>query len=218
LLDLRKAQGLTKTGQEARSVMARWECRDKHCPNFTKTCALVNDTHFKLLPTQIGKWAELIHTGEASVDQLPLQLKPIPLNRGTSKSVKTPDEAVHTVNYNTYYYGGPGPTVQSQLSGCGYQNYANFQIPSSPVPFHNDPKDDITEYVAWLSSFCKGQAAELQAAGQKLKEQVVSLATVRNMGDEKWERLKIPLGVGWTLTEKVKDFLRWKKEQVVELE
>jgi len=165
----------------------------------------------------LGKWADLITRGIADENDLPIQLRPaLSTIREQAKSSKlgTVNETGNgkekdtcgIVNnfYNNYY--NHGPSVQHSMAATKDINQTNVSIPSSPIMAHTEPRTQITEFVEWATAKHPNMEEAFEDARVKLTAELCELEAVRTMTDRKWRALEIPLGVGWKLTEILKEY------------
>jgi hypothetical protein len=200
--------------------MQRWLCTRKACPNYDKTCLVIADEHFKLFPVHLRTWNDAIIAGKASVDSVPITVKPVPINEPRSggggssgpKSPSTKGGTNNVTNFYTYYNSttpignSQGGTIQHQQTHQGDQQ-TQLIAPTSPVLSDaGDPKDQINDFINWNIQRTPTLVADLERIRPMLLDNICTPKRIYKMTDDRWDILKIPPGIGWLLQENVKSY------------
>ena len=109
---------------------------------------------------------------------------------------------------NIYQYLNHGPSVQHSMAANQDINQTNVSLPSSPITAHTEPRDQVTEFIEWVVEKHPYMKEGFEDARRKLNAEVCGLEAVRTMTDARWRALEIPLGVGWKLTEMLKEYCK----------
>jgi hypothetical protein len=84
-------------------------------------------------------------------------------------------------------------------------------VPSSPVDSDTDPSELVPKFISWSQSKAPSASAEIQHAGDQLREQQEDLKGIHQIQKSDWIALGVSAGLGGRLSRSVKKFQEERK-------
>ena len=207
------------TGDSTIELTVKYQCKDKHCPNYNHTCFPGGRAgHLTMLNDDLRSWNEQIKNGNANLNSCPNEvLANMIIRKQSNASKKGGGPTVASANT-------PAPALPQFVinfngipaSGVGVGGFAPGQesaLRSSPPAFEGNDRKNLEEYMQWLCDRNHIDPWEGGLAKAQLQQHHWGFESIRDISTDQWKSMNVADGMVYVIKKRQK---QWQKTKWAE--